>query len=252
MEFTKELKKLSSIVRKTCEKYNMIEEGDRIAVGISGGKDSLALFTVMCSLRRFYPKKYELCAIYVDTGLYNVGYGAEEEMKTATEYIKALCNREEVPLTVVSTDIASVVFKEKDEKNPCSLCAKMRRGALQNTAKDLGCNKLCLGHHMDDAIETFVMNLLNEGRIGCFPPVVYFDRSEVTLIRPMVEVAEKDITYFVNKSGIIPIKNSCPMDKSSERERIKQLIKLLEKDHKGVKQKILGAMERAGIDGYME
>lgn len=251
MEFTKELKFLSSKVRKTIEKYNMIEDGDRIALGISGGKDSLALLFVMSALRRFYPKKFELCAIYVDTGLHSAGYTSEDEDLASREYIEDICKREEVPLKIVSTDIARIVFSEKEEKNPCSLCAKMRRGALQNTAKDLGFNKLCLGHHMDDTIETFMMNLLNEGRIGSFPPLVYFDRSRVTLIRPMVEVMEKDITYFVNKSGISPIKNPCPMDKSSEREKVKQLLKALEKEHKGVKQKILGAMERAGVDGYI-
>ncbi len=250
LEFTKELKKLCSLVRKTVEKYNMIEDGDRIAVGVSGGKDSLTLLAVMSALKGFYPKSFEFCAIYVDTGFEEAGYCTLEESAMIREYLNELCASEGITLHIVSTHIAQIVFSEKEEKNPCSLCAKMRRGALQNTAKDLGFNKLCLGHHMDDATETFMMNLLNEGRIGAFPPVVHFDRSDITLIRPMVEVSEKDITYFINKSSLKAIKNPCPMDKTSERESTKALLKELSKEHRDIKKKILGAMERAGIDGY--
>ena len=249
MEFTKELKRLSGTVRKTVEKYNMIENGDKIAIGVSGGKDSLALLCALSSLKKFLGKTFELCAIYIDTGLFDAGYKGGENTGF---FIEKLCGDLSVPLHIVSTDIARVVFMEKEEKNPCSLCAKMRRGALQNTAKELGCNKLALGHHLDDAVETFMMNLFNEGRVGAFPPVNYFDRSEITLIRPLVETPEKDITYFITKSAITPIKNPCPMDKSSERERIKELLREIDKTHKGVKGKIFGAMERAGGDGYKE
>lgn len=249
MEFTKELKRLTGSVRKAVEKYNMIENGDKIAIGVSGGKDSLALVCALASLKNISSKTFELCAIYVDTGLWKAGYKGGED---AASHIEKLCNDLSVPLHIISTDIAQIVFTEKEEKNPCSLCAKMRRGALQNTASELGYNKLALGHHKDDAVETFMMNLFNEGRIGAFPPVNYFDRSKITLIRPLVETPEKDITYFITKSCITPIKNPCPMDKNSERERVKQLLRTIDKDHKGVKNKIFGAMERAGVDGYKE
>lgn len=252
MEFGKDIKKLLGSVRKTVDKYNMIAEGDRIAVGVSGGKDSLALLCALSALRRFYQAKFEVCAIVVDSGLYDAGYCTYEEYTKSLDAIKALCSSLDVKLSIVETSIAEIVFMGKKESNPCSLCAKMRRGALQNTAKDLGCNKLALGHHLDDAVETFMMNLFNEGRIGAFPPVVYFDKSDVTVIRPLVETAEKDITYFVNKASLPVFKNPCPMDKNSERENMKNLLKQLDKTHRGVKDKIYGAMERAGIDGYTE
>jgi len=242
--------KLLSSVRKACKEYNLIEEGDKIAVGVSGGKDSLALLCAMASLRRFYPKSFDLVAVMIDPGFYEAGFGTYEDAKRGFYETEMLSKELNVEFFVKKTQIADVVFGLKKEDNPCSLCAKMRRGALQNFASELGCNKLALGHHFDDAVETFMLNLFNEGRIGCFPPKVYFDRSNITVIRPMVLTPEKDITYFVNKSKINVFRNPCPMDKNTDRERIKQLLKDLDKENRGLKKRIFGAMKRAGVDGY--
>lgn len=247
-----EIKRLLSTVRKATDEYNMIEEGDRIAVGVSGGKDSLALLCALTYLKRFYPKKYDVLAISVDPGFYEAGYGTKSQSDQGFNKIKELCRELGVEHHIGTTHIAKVVFDCKNEKNPCSLCAKMRRGALQSYASELGCNKLALGHHFDDAVETFMMNLFNEGRIGCFPPKVYFDKSDITVIRPLVYTPEKEITYFVNKAKLPVIESPCPQDKNSDRENVKKLLRNLERDNKGLKKRIFGAMKRAGIDGYGE
>ena len=247
-----DIKKLLSTVRQAVEQYNMIEEGDKIAVGVSGGKDSVALLCAMAYLRRFYPVKFELCALCMDPAFYEAGYGTYDEAMAGFKSIENLCRELSVEFHLIETHIAKVVFDCKKEQNPCSLCAKMRRGALQNYAGEIGCNKLALGHHFDDAVETFMMNLFSEGRIGCFPPKVYFDKSNITVIRPLVYTKEKDITYFVNKSKVPVTKSPCPVDKNSDRENMKRILRDLEKDYKGLKQRIFGAMERAEIDGYKE
>jgi tRNA(Ile)-lysidine synthase TilS/MesJ len=147
-------------------------------------------------------------------------------------------------------NIAKIIFDIRKEKNPCSLCARMRRGALHKYAKEIGCDKLALGHHFDDAVETFMMNLFNEGRIGCFSPVTYLDRMDITVLRPLVYVPEKDIRYFINHSDLPILKSPCPADKSTDREEIKQLLSKLDKENKGIKYRIFGAMQRAGVDGF--
>ena len=251
MEFNK-IRHILSCTRRAVEKYNMIEEGDRIAVGLSGGKDSLALFCALKNLQMFYPKKFELEVITMDPGFYKAGFGDEEETKKSFSLLEDLCRQLDVNFTLFETDIAKIIFDIRKEKNPCSLCARMRRGALHTHAKELSCNKIALGHHFDDAVETFIMNLFNEGRIGCFSPKTYLDRMDITLIRPLVYAPEKDIKYFINHSNLPILQSSCPADKASDRENIKQLLNSLDRENKGIKYRIFGAMQRSGIDGFKE
>ena len=197
----KELKRILSYTRRAVDDYQMIEEGDRIAVGVSAGKDSLALLYALAEMRRFYPKKYELIAITVDMGFPN----------TSFDGIKALCEKLDVKYHIAPTQIYQIIFEERKEKSPCSLCAKMRRGVLYNTAKELGCNKVALGHHFDDAIETFMLNLFFEGRIGCFSPVTYLSRIDLTMIRPLLYAAEKSVRQFAEKAELPVVKSTCPL-----------------------------------------
>ncbi len=250
MEQTFDIKRLLSSVRKACDEYAMIEDGDKIAIGVSGGKDSVALLCALAHLRLFYPAKFDICALCIDAGFYEAGFGDQNSAREGFSKIEELCKSLNVEFYLYKTNIARVVFDIKNEANPCSLCSKMRRGALQNYASELGCNKLALGHHFDDAVETFVMNLFNEGRIGCFPPKVYFDKSNITVIRPLVYTPEKEITYFVNKAKLPVSESPCPQDKNSERKRTKEFLHSLDKEKRGIKNRIFGAMKRAGIDGY--
>ena len=252
MEFTFNTRRRLSFTRRAVDDYNMIQDGDRIAIGLSGGKDSLALVCAMANLRYFYPKKFDLEVITMDPGFYKAGFGNEEETKKGFQALSDLCRQLNVNFTLFETDIAKIIFDIRKEKNPCSLCARMRRGALHTHAKELGCNKIALGHHFDDAVETFMMNLFNEGRIGCFSPVTYLDRTDITLLRPLVYTPEKDIKYFINHSDLPVLHSPCPADKTSDRENIKQLLYTLDKENKGIKYRIFGAMQRAGIDGYKE
>ena len=185
----KGLKRLLSYARRAADDYSMIEEGDKIAVGVSAGKDSLSLLWTMAELRRFYPKKFELMAITIDMKFDDLGGG-----RKPTDYseVEELCRRIHVEYRVVPSNIAKIVFDIRKENNPCSLCAKLRRGMLNDAAKSFGCNKVALGHHFDDAVQTFMLNLFYEGRIGCFAPVTYLDRSDITVIRPLVYAQEKD------------------------------------------------------------
>ncbi|MBO7250301.1 MAG: tRNA 2-thiocytidine(32) synthetase TtcA, partial [Clostridia bacterium] len=173
-------KRILSYTRRAVDDYEMIRAGDKIAVGVSAGKDSLALLCALADLRRFYPKKFELCAITVDMGFEGADFSR----------IQALCNELDVPYTVVPTQISKIIFDVRKEKNPCSLCAKMRRGALHTAAKELGCNTVALGHHFDDVVETFMLNLFYEGRIGCFQPVTYLSNTDIYMIRPMIYMPE--------------------------------------------------------------
>jgi len=252
MNYTFNTRRILSYTRRAVEDYNMIEDGDRIAVGLSGGKDSLALVCAMANLKKFYPKRFDLEVITMDPGFYKAGYGDEAETKKSFEALAELCRQLEVNFTLFETDIAKIIFDIRKEKNPCSLCARMRRGALHTHAKELGCNKIALGHHFDDAVETFIMNLFNEGRIGCFSPVTYLDRMDITLLRPLVYTPEKDIKYFINHSDLPVLHSPCPADKTSDRENVKQLLRELDRENKGIKYRIFGAMQRAGIDGYKE
>ena len=233
-------RRLLSFVRRAVDDYEMIQDGDRIAVGISGGKDSLALLAGLAGLRYFYPKKFELVALTVDMGFDGVDFSA----------IEALCRELDVPYHVKKTEIAQIIFDIRKEKNPCSLCAKMRRGVLHSTAKELGCNKIAFGHHFDDVVETFMLNLFHEGRIGCFQPVTYLSRADITLIRPLIYMPEKDVRYFANRENLPVVKSPCPADGHTEREEMKKLLDTLERQHKGIRHRIFGAIERGEIDGF--
>ncbi len=235
-----EMKRLLSFVRRAVDDYNMIEDGDRIAVGISGGKDSLTLLEVLAEMRRFYPKKYEIFAVTVDMGF------SESDFSTVEEF----CRRIKVPYKVVKTEIAKIIFDVRKEPNPCSLCAKMRRGSLHAAAQELGCNKVALGHHYDDAVETFMLNLFFEGRLGCFSPMSYLSNRKITLIRPMIYAQEKDVLYFTRKRSLPIITSPCPEDHATERENMKKLLAELERSNKGLKHRIFTAMCRGEIDGF--
>ena len=236
------MKRILSFVRRAVDDYQMIEEGDRIAVGVSAGKDSLTLLHALAELRRFYPKRFELVAITIDMGFPNADFTP----------VREFCERLDVPYHVFPSEIYKIIFEVRKEKNPCSLCAKMRRGALHNAAKSLGCNRVALGHHFDDAVETFMLNLFYEGRIGCFSPVTYLSRADLHLIRPMIYLPEKDVRYFAAHTELPVVKSSCPADGNTEREAMKQLLATLDREHKGLRYRIFGAMQRAEIDGFKE
>ncbi len=244
----KEIKRILSFTRRAVDDYEMIEDGDRIAVGISGGKDSLTLLYALAELRRFYPKRFELVAITVDMGFENL----DPEKKSDFTPIRGLCDSLGIPYVVTETKIAHVVFNVRKESNPCGLCAKMRRGALHDECKRQSCNKLALGHHFDDVVDTFMLNLFYEGRLGSFSPVTYLSRKELTMIRPLIYAQEKDVRYFVNRHPLPVITSPCPADKHTERESMKQLLRELERNNKGLRHRIFGAMQKAGIDGYKE
>ena len=236
------IKRVLSFVRRAVDDYEMINEGDKIAVGVSAGKDSLTLLCAMADLRRFYPKKFELCAITVDMGF--------EGMDLSP--IAKFCEELGVEYHVVPTQIYKIIFEVRKEKNPCSLCAKMRRGALYGYAKQIGCNKVAFGHHFDDVVETFMLNLFYEGRLGCFQPVTYLSNTDITLIRPMIYMPEKDVRYFASKTELPIVKSTCPADGNTEREEMKKLLASIEKTNKGLRYRIFGAIQRGEIDGFKE
>ncbi len=233
-------KRILSYTRRAVDDYEMIRDGDKIAVGVSAGKDSLTLLCALASLRRFYPKKFELCAITVDMGFEGTDFTP----------IRELCEKLDVPYHVVPTEIQKIIFEVRKEKNPCSLCAKMRRGALHTAAKELGCNTVALGHHFDDVVETFMLNLFFEGRLGCFQPVTYLSRMDIRLIRPMIYMPEKDVRYFANSTVLPVIKSPCPADGNTQREEMKQLLAKLDRENKGLRYRIFGAIQRGEIDGF--
>ena len=235
-----EMRRMLSYVRRAVDEYNMIEDGDRIAVGVSGGKDSLTLLEVLSEMRIFYPKKYEIVAITVDMGFDGVDYSE----------IKEFCRRINVEYIIEKTEIAKIIFDIRKEPNPCSLCAKMRRGSLHSAAQAAGCNKVALGHHFDDAVETFMMNLFFEGRLGCFSPKSYLSNRKLGLIRPMIYATEKDVKYFVSRRTLPIFVNPCPEDHATEREKMKNLLASLERENKGVKHRIFNAMCKGEIDGW--
>ena len=244
-------RRLLSTVRRAVDEYHMIEENDRICVGLSGGKDSLTLLTLLSSLRRFYPKKFELFAVHMDPAFYDAGFGTKEDAERGISALHDFCAQLDVPFHTERTHIAEIVFSVRREENPCSLCSRMRRGALHGAAKLLSCNKLALGHHFDDAVETLIMNLFNEGRIGCFSPVTYLNRRDITVIRPLLYCSEKSIRYFVSRSDLPLIESPCPADKDSERKRVKELLRRLEKEeYPGLKHRLFGAMQKADLDGF--
>ena len=236
------MQRLIGMMRKAIQEFNMIADGDRIAVGVSGGKDSMALLRGLFLLRRFIGIHYEIVAITLDPGFggRNTDYSA----------IEALCAQQGIEYVVKRTHIGEIVFDVRQEPNPCSLCARMRRGALHDAAKELDCNKVALGHHYNDAVETFLMNLFLGGNIACFSPVSYLSRKELTLIRPLVFAPERDIASAVRHAGLPVVKSVCPADGTTERERTKQRLREMEKESPGVTFRLFGAMRRAGIDGW--
>ena len=227
------MQKLMGLVRRCVDDYSMIQEGDRIAVGVSGGKDSLVLLVLLAGLKKYFNKKFELEAITIDMGL-GMDYSA----------VQALCDKWEVPYTVVKTEIGPIIFDYRKEKNPCSMCSKMRRGALNQAIIDKGFNKLALGHHYDDAVETFMMSLIYEGRISCFQPVTNLDRTGVIQIRPMLYIHEKTVDNFAKRMALPVLENRCPVDKYTKREEIKQLVFDLSNTYPDLRERIFGAMQR--------
>lgn len=236
------MQQLMSYMRCVMEKYNMIDDGDKVAIGVSGGKDSVAMLVGLAQLRRFYPKKFELIAVTLDP-CFNDTHGDYSE-------ISRLCEELCIPYIIKRTELAKIIFQTREEKNPCSLCARMRRGALHDIAKESGCNKIALGHHMDDAAETFMMNLLNLGQIGCFSPVSYLSRKDLYMIRPMIFASEKDVKRAINKNNLPVVKSLCPVDKKTQREDVKILLNNLEKDYPALRKKIVGALQRGEIDRW--
>ena len=225
-------RRLLSYTRRAVDDYSMIKSGDKIAVGISGGKDSLTLLVALNELKRFYPEKFELEAISVDLGFGNIDFSR----------IAEFCDSLNVSYSVAKTDISQIVFEERAEKNPCSLCAKMRKGALNSLAKEHGCNKTAFGHHRDDIIETMLLSLIFEGRFYSFAPVTYLDRMDITLIRPLMYVPEADIIGFCNKFDIPVLKNTCPVDGETKRQYAKELLAQLNRDHPGAKDRMFTAI----------
>lgn len=235
-----ELQRLYSFTRKAVDDYKLIETGDKIAVGISGGKDSLTLLYALAGLRRFYPEKFELCAITVNLGF--EGFNTED--------ISKLCDELEVPYTIVNTDINKIVFSDRKESNPCSLCSKMRKGALNDAIKELGCNKVAYGHHKDDVIETMLLSLIYEGRFHTFSPKTYLDRTQITVIRPLLYINEADIIGFNNKMNLPVTKGKCPADGFTKREYAKNLLRSLNSENPGVKERMFTAIQQSEIKGW--
>lgn len=227
------MQRLIGLVRRCVDDYKMIEDGDRIGVGVSGGKDSLALLVFLAELRKYHAKPFTLEAITIDMGL-GMDYSGIEE----------LCKSLDVPFILVKTEIGPIIFDYRKEKNPCSMCAKMRRGALNQALLDRGLNKLALGHHYDDAVETFMMSLLYEGRISCFQPVTNLDRTGIIQIRPMLYIHEQSIDNFVKRQQLPVLENRCPVDKQTKREEIKKLVYDLSATYPDLKDRIFGAMQR--------
>ena len=236
----KALNDFTGCVRRAVDDYGMINEGDRVAVGVSGGKDSMLLLSALRQLQSYYPKRFELGAITIELGFEGMDFTP----------VKRFCEERGIEYTCVKTDIKEVVFDVRQEDNPCSLCAKMRRGALNSTLRERGMNKLALGHHFDDAVETFMMSLLFEGRLSCFQPVTYLDRSGVTQIRPLIYAGEQRIANLAAALELPIVENPCPQDKTSKRYEIKQLLKSMCGEYPDMKTKVFGAMQRLPLPGW--
>ena len=237
-----EMQHILSTVRQAVDKYGMIEENDTVAVGLSGGKDSIALLASLDRLKNFYPKKFSVVGISVDMGFDDAG--------DIFAPVREFCAEHEIPYHIEKTKIKETVFDVRKEKNPCSLCAKLRRGALVSCARELGAGKLALGHHLDDAAETFMLTLVNEGRIGCYSPVTVYEDTAVTVIRPLIYTREADIRSLVKKENLPVVKSPCPEDGNTDRVEIKNVIRELEINHRGLKKRIITAMEKRGLDGW--
>ncbi len=236
------LQKVLSYIRRAVDDYRMIEPGDRIAVGISGGKDSLTLLYGLHGLMRFYPAPFQIHAVTVDLGFDNLNL----------QEIQHLCDRLQIPYTIVKTDIANIIFQERKESNPCSLCAKMRKGALNEAIKAVGCNKVAYAHHKDDVVETMLMSLIFEGRFHTFRPVTYLDRMDLTVIRPLMYMSEADVVGFVNKFQVPVVKSPCPADGNTKREYVKELLRQLNQENPGVKERMFTAIQKSNLEGWRD
>ena len=234
------LNKLAGYVRRCVDDYDMIKDGETVAVGVSGGKDSLTLLCALAELRKYHPKQFNIHAVTLDMGIAGMDFSP----------VEALCRELDVPFTLEFSDISRIIFDERKEKNPCSLCAVMRRAALCNMVRGLGYNKIALAHHYDDAIETFLLSLLYEGRLHCFQPVTFLSRTDVMQIRPMLYVEERTIIRFAKEQALNIVHNPCPLNGVSKREEIKLLIKTLGKEHRDIKSKLFGAMKRFPLEGW--
>ena len=234
------LQQLMSQTRRAIDDYGMIHTGDKIAIGISGGKDSLTLLYALHGLQRFYPEKFDLEAITVDLG--NPDFDLS--------HIRHLCETMQIPYTVVKTEIAQIVFEERKEKNPCSLCAKMRKGALNDAVKKLGCNKIAYAHHKDDIVETMMMSLIYEGHFYSFPPITHLDRTNLTVIRPLMYVSEADVKGFCRKYQLPVVKSPCPADGYTKRQYVKDLLRKLNLENPGVKERMFSAIIKGNISDW--
>lgn len=234
------LQQLLSYTRRAIDDYSLIDSGDKIAVGLSGGKDSLALLYALHGLKRFYPNNFELHGISVDLGY--EGFDLSP--------IAEICEELEIPYTIVKTDIGKIIFEDRKEASPCSLCAKMRKGALNEKAKELGCNKVAYAHHMDDIVETMMLSLIFEGRFYSFSPKTYLDRMDLTVIRPMMYVCEADVIGFKNKYQLPVVKNPCKVDGFTKRQYAKELIQQLNREHPGAKDRMFRAILNGNIQGW--
>lgn len=228
------MRKILSYTRRCVEDYDMIQPGDRIAVGVSGGKDSLTLLAALAQLRTFYPKEFTLQAVTVDMGVPGM------DLSPLVDYCRSL----DVPFTLLPTQIYHVIFETRREKNPCALCAKMRRGVLHEALKELGCNKIALGHHYDDAVETFFLSLFYEGRLSCFQPVTYLDRTDITQIRPLLYCGETMIQSAASRLELPVVHNPCPANGLTKRQEVKDLVANLSKDYPRLKEHVFRAMQR--------
>ena len=237
------MQRLEGLMRKAIQDYGMIAPGDRVCVGVSGGKDSVALTVGLAHLRRYMKIPFELVAVSLDPqfGGQSTDYGPLEQLFAQLE----------IPYEIRRSGIGQVVFDIRKEPNPCALCAKMRRGLLHNTAKELGCNKVALGHHLDDAIETFYMNLWGEGRLGCFSPVTYLSRKDLTMIRPMILATEAEVRKAVRSADLPIVKSVCPADGATRRQEMKDYVARMCQKDRAFRQKMLGAMQTADLDGWM-
>ncbi len=236
------MRRILSHTRAAVDDYKMIQPGDKIAVGVSGGKDSLMLLKALCELKRFYSAEFSVVAITLDMRF--------ENKDGDFSAVKEMCDQYGVEYVVKPTDLYEIIFNIRKESNPCALCSRMRRGILHDTAKELGCNKIALGHHLDDAAETFMMNLLIESRVGCFAPVTYLSRRDITMIRPLVYVREREVTAAAERLNLPVVESKCPANEHTKREDVKNLLAELSKQYGDVPEKIVGAMQRGAIDRW--
>ncbi|MDP4109489.1 MAG: ATP-binding protein [Bacillota bacterium] len=234
------MQEVLSYVRRCVDDYNMIEENDRIGVGVSGGKDSVLLLAALHRLSLFYPKKFTIEGLTLDMGYESMDFSP----------VADFCRENEIPYTIKKTAIKEVIFDIRHEKNPCSLCAKMRRGALHDLALERGIKKVALGHHFDDAVETLLLSLFYEGRINSFLPVTFLDRKKITVIRPLLYIPEKMVRRTSKKLGLPVIFNPCPANGNTKRQEIKELLSDLERTMPGVKERVFGAMQRYPLTGW--